>query len=156
MYSAYKLNNQGDNIQSWHTPFLILNQATSLEHFPNPGCYSPCSFPHLSHVAHLGTLNGAIKRWNSWAESWTAGDSRHSFTHTCFPHGRNFRPRWSLGTELCHLWRGIMVELNYSSYPFQYVLITDFCALCAETSLQDSCSSTELFLSKSMFFGKKM
>ena len=35
-------------------------------------------------------------------------------------------------------------------------LIMDFCTLCAETSLRDSCSSTELFLSKSVFLGKKM
>ena len=27
MYSAYKLNNQGGNIQPWHTPFLIWNQS---------------------------------------------------------------------------------------------------------------------------------
>jgi len=27
MYSAYKLNNQGDNIQPWCTPFLILNSS---------------------------------------------------------------------------------------------------------------------------------
>ena len=27
MYSAYKLNNQGDNIQPWCTPFTILNQS---------------------------------------------------------------------------------------------------------------------------------
>ena len=27
MYSSYKLNKQGDNIQPWHTPFLILNQS---------------------------------------------------------------------------------------------------------------------------------
>ena len=26
-YSAYKLHKQGDNIQSWHTPFLIWNQS---------------------------------------------------------------------------------------------------------------------------------
>ena len=26
MYSAYKLNKQGDNIQPWHTPFCIWNQ----------------------------------------------------------------------------------------------------------------------------------
>ena len=26
MYSAYKLNQQGDNIQPWHTPFPIWNQ----------------------------------------------------------------------------------------------------------------------------------
>ena len=27
MHSAYKLNEQGDNIQPWHTPFLIWNQS---------------------------------------------------------------------------------------------------------------------------------
>ena len=27
MYSAYKLNKQGDNIQSWHTPFPIRTQS---------------------------------------------------------------------------------------------------------------------------------
>ena len=27
MYSAYKLNKQGDNIQHWHTPFPIWNQS---------------------------------------------------------------------------------------------------------------------------------
>ena len=30
MYSAYKLNKQGDNIQSWCTPFPILNQSVVL------------------------------------------------------------------------------------------------------------------------------
>ena len=28
--SAYKLNNQGDNIQPWHTPFPIWNQSVAL------------------------------------------------------------------------------------------------------------------------------
>ena len=32
MYSAYKLNKQGDSIQSWRTPFLIWNQSV----FPCP------------------------------------------------------------------------------------------------------------------------
>ena len=27
MYSAYKLNKQGDNIHTWHSPFPILNQS---------------------------------------------------------------------------------------------------------------------------------
>ena len=30
MYSAYKLNKQGDNIQPWHTPFPIWNQSISM------------------------------------------------------------------------------------------------------------------------------
>ena len=33
MYSAYKLNNQGDNIQSWHLSFPIWNQSAT----PRPG-----------------------------------------------------------------------------------------------------------------------
>ena len=33
MYSAYKLNEQGDNIQPWHTPFPIWNQSV----VPCPG-----------------------------------------------------------------------------------------------------------------------
>ena len=31
MYSAYKLNKQGDNIQTWHTPFPIWNQKGTSE-----------------------------------------------------------------------------------------------------------------------------
>ena len=27
MYSVYKLNKRGDNIQPWHAPFLVLNQS---------------------------------------------------------------------------------------------------------------------------------
>ena len=30
MYSAYKSNKQGDNLQSWHTPFSICNQSVVL------------------------------------------------------------------------------------------------------------------------------
>ena len=30
MYSAYKLNKQGDNTQPWHTPFPIWNQSVVL------------------------------------------------------------------------------------------------------------------------------
>ena len=39
MYTAYKLNKQGDNIQPWHSPFLIWNQTYS---FPDlePVCCS--------------------------------------------------------------------------------------------------------------------
>ena len=29
MYSAYKLNKQGDNLQPWHIPFPILNQSVA-------------------------------------------------------------------------------------------------------------------------------
>ena len=38
MYSVYKLNKQGDNIQPWNTPFPIWNQSV----VPCPAC--PCCF----------------------------------------------------------------------------------------------------------------
>ena len=42
MYSAYKLNKQGDNIQPWHTPFPTWNQSvvpgTVLTVASWPGC----------------------------------------------------------------------------------------------------------------------
>ena len=37
MYSAYKLNKQGDNIQPWHTPFPIWNQSV-LAYWPASNC----------------------------------------------------------------------------------------------------------------------
>ena len=40
MYSAYKLNKQGDNIQPWHTPFLIWNQ--SVVHAISNCCFLTC------------------------------------------------------------------------------------------------------------------
>ena len=41
MYFAYKLNKQGDNIQPWHTPFLILNQ--SIASCPVLTCFLTCT-----------------------------------------------------------------------------------------------------------------
>ena len=38
MYSAYKLNKQRDNIQPWHTPFLIWNQSVPSSNF----CFLTC------------------------------------------------------------------------------------------------------------------
>ena len=40
MYSAYKLNKQGDNIQPWHTPFSIWNQ--SVVPCPFTTCFLTC------------------------------------------------------------------------------------------------------------------
>ena len=52
MYSAYKLNKQGDNIQPWHTPFLIWNQI------PIKPLYTNCIlwFPPLSSNIPIGSL----------------------------------------------------------------------------------------------------
>ena len=40
MYSAYKLNDQGDNVQPWCTPFLIWNQWSTGEGNGKPLQYS--------------------------------------------------------------------------------------------------------------------
>ena len=55
IYSAYKLNNQGDSIQPWHTPFPIWNQSVvpcpvltrqDLLHWPHK--------PSMDRNLHLG------------------------------------------------------------------------------------------------------
>ena len=52
MYSAYKLNKQGDNIQPWHTPFPIWNQSV----FPCP-VLTLASWPAYRF----------LKRWGRWS-----------------------------------------------------------------------------------------
>ena len=50
MYSAYKLNKQGDNIQPWRTPFPIWNQSVV-----------PC--PVLTDYVNLINLTRARQYW---------------------------------------------------------------------------------------------
>ena len=52
MYSAYKLSNQGDNIQPWHTPFLIWNHSVV-----------PCSVLAVASQPVYRFLRGRI-RWS--------------------------------------------------------------------------------------------
>ena len=42
MYSAYKLNKQGDCIQPWHTPFPIWNQSVLCSIFGSNYCFLTC------------------------------------------------------------------------------------------------------------------
>ena len=55
MYSAYKLNKQGDNIQPWYTPFLIWNQ--SVDSYP---VLSVSSWPAYRSEVHYSC---AVKTW---------------------------------------------------------------------------------------------
>ena len=55
MYSAYKLNKQGDNIQPWHTPFPILNQSI----FPCP-VLSVTSWLRISKIWNTATTDTRI------------------------------------------------------------------------------------------------
>ena len=59
MYSAYKLNNQGDNIQPWHTPFLIWNQSVI-----------PCPVLTVASWPAYRFLRKQVK-WSGTPISWT-------------------------------------------------------------------------------------
>ena len=50
MYSAYKLNKQGDNIQPWCTPFLIWNQS------PAPFPANCCFLTHIQVSQEAGQV----------------------------------------------------------------------------------------------------
>ena len=58
MYSSYKLNKQGDNIQPWHTPFLIWNQSVV-----------PCPVLTLAPWPAYRFLRRQV-RWSSIPISW--------------------------------------------------------------------------------------
>ena len=52
MQSAFKLNNLGDSVQTWHTPFLILNQS-----------YVPCLFLTVASSSAYRFPSRQV-RWN--------------------------------------------------------------------------------------------
>ena len=56
MYSAYKLNMQGDNIQPWHTPFPIWGFSHG-----SAGKESACSAEDLGLIPELGRSSGEGK-----------------------------------------------------------------------------------------------
>ena len=58
MYSAYKLNKQGDNIQPWRTPFPIWNQSVV-----------PCSVPTVASWPAYRFLKRQV-RWSGIPISW--------------------------------------------------------------------------------------
>ena len=74
MYSAYKLNKQGDNIQPWHTPFLIWNQsvvpcpvltvASGPTHFSG-GRSSDLIFPSLEEFSTACGDSHSQRLWRS-------------------------------------------------------------------------------------------
>ena len=58
MYFAYKLNKQGDNIEPWHTPFLIWNQSVV-----------PCPVLTVSSWSAYRFLRRQV-RWSGIPISW--------------------------------------------------------------------------------------
>ena len=85
MYSAYKLNKQGDNIQPWCTPFPIWNQSVV-----------PCLFLTVASWSAYRFLKRQV-RWSGIprskiAESWdvlmlcqTLPDTAKKFSNTVLP-----------------------------------------------------------------------
>ena len=72
MYSAYKLNKQGDNVQPWHTPFPIWNQSIV-----------PCSvltvvswpaYRFLRRQLRLSSIPVSLRIFHSllWSTPWKA------------------------------------------------------------------------------------
>ena len=59
IYSAYKLNKQSDNIQSWYTPFLIWNQSVI-----------PCPVLTVASWPAYRFLRKQVK-WSGTPISWT-------------------------------------------------------------------------------------
>ena len=92
MYSAYKLNKQGDNIQPWHTPFPIWNQSVvpcpvltvaSLYATILLGILAIIKVPRHSklnsleakgnHLTDISTKHSALKGTNNQTLLWSKG-----------------------------------------------------------------------------------
>ena len=138
MYSAYKLNKQGDNIQLWHTPFLIWNQ--SIVPCPVLTCFLTCiqisqeagkvvwyshvfknflqfvvihtvkgfSIVNKAEVCVFLELSGTF--WN-WFWFWPSGDV-HVLSH------------------LLYCWKRMLAMTNVFSWQYSVSLfLTSFCTL---------------------------
>ena len=95
MYSAYKLNKQGDNIQPWLTPFLIWNQSVV-----------PCPVLTVASWSAYKFLKRQI-RWSGIPISWRIFHSHlvevhKSVTQTCA------LPIWFLRRQI--RWSGIPIS----------------------------------------------
>ena len=92
MYSAYKLNKQGDNIQPWHTPFPIWNQS-----------FVPCPVPGLPDL-HIGFSRGRSGGlvFPSLSEFSTVYYGPHTLLFICFPCVTTCCSWW-----VFHLWWSI-------------------------------------------------
>ena len=73
MYSACKLNKQGDNIEPWNTPFPIWNQSVV-----------PCPVPTLSSWPAYRFLKRHV-RWSGIPFSFRI------FQFDCVPHSQSLR-----------------------------------------------------------------
>ena len=70
MYSAYKLNKQGDNIQPWHTPFPIWNQSV----VPYPVLTVAC-WPAYRFLRRRVRWSGIPISWRIFHSLWWSTQS---------------------------------------------------------------------------------
>ena len=68
MYSAYKLNKQGDNIQPWCTPFLILNQPEPVVPCP---VLTVASWPAYRFLKRQVRWPGTLISWIFHSSLWS-------------------------------------------------------------------------------------
>ena len=68
MYSAYKLNKQGDNIQPWHTPFPVWNQSA----VPRP-VLTVASWPAYRFLKRQVRWSGIPISSRIWLPWWLRG-----------------------------------------------------------------------------------
>ena len=83
MYSAFKLNEQGDNIQPWHTPFPIWNQSVV-----------PCPFLTVASWPAYRCLKRQV-RWSGMPISLRIFYSLLWSTQSkCVDHNQLWKMRW--------------------------------------------------------------
>ena len=97
MYSAYKLNKQGDNRQPWRTPFPIWNQSVV-----------PCP---LLTVASWPAYR-FLKRQVRWSGILISVTISHSFLGLDYKAGPLFW-RDTCQEKSCHLYVGLLLFSNY-------------------------------------------
>ena len=101
MYSAYKLNKQGDNIQPWHTPFPICNQSVVL-----------CPILTVSSWPAYRLLRRQV-RWSGIPISWRIFHSLFWSTQTkAFLHSQWSKSRYFLGILLLTFRDSFMKSYN--------------------------------------------
>ena len=99
MYSAYKLNKQGDNIQPWRTPSPIWNQSVV-----------PCPV--------LTVASWPAYRFLKWQVRWSGTPISEFSTVCCDPHSQRLwhsqqsRSRCFSGTLLLFWWSNICWEFD--------------------------------------------
>ena len=88
MYSAYKLNNQGDNMQPWRIPFPVWNQLA----FPCP-VLTAASWPAYRFLRKEVRLSGIpisfrifhSLLWSTWVKGFSAVNEAEVYTFLEFP-----------------------------------------------------------------------